>query len=75
MSAHRLRDQVHSDVPSCPGKRHQQNTIPVNLQSENPRIAEGGVLKENKTHLLPIVFIKKKIYIKNMHLELIHFNL
>lgn len=47
MSAHCLRDQIHSDVPSCPGKSHQQNTIPVNLQFENTKIAEGGVL--NKT--------------------------
>lgn len=57
MSAHRLRDQVHSDVPSCPGKRHQQNTIPVNLQFENTRLAEGGVLKKNIYYLL---FLSKR---------------
>lgn len=59
MSAHCLRDQVHSDVLSCPGKRHQQNTIPVNLQFENPTLAEGGVLK--KKTFTSYRFYKKEI--------------
>lgn len=74
MSAHRLRDQVHSDVPSCPGKRHQQNTIPVNLQFENTRLAEGGVLKKTFT---TYCFYQKEISKLKIFRDigLIHFNL